>query len=152
MDPQRPARRVAAIPTLSATGCSGAKLLVLMTTLAEIKQWRLTLTPDTAAADEPAGHRAEKLLASDRRSRSATILAHHWTLGQFSSSSIAIVLLGGLLSPLRHIDHGLDLGADQIDDHGRAQRIQFPALLAVLLDIGRGWLFGEVRGRRERRT
>ena len=33
--------------TLSATGCSGAKLLVLMTTLAEIKQWRLTLTPDT---------------------------------------------------------------------------------------------------------
>ena len=54
--------------TLSATGCSGAKLLVLMTTLAEIKQWRLTLTPDTAAADEPAGHRAEKLLASDRRS------------------------------------------------------------------------------------
>ena len=63
-------------------------------------------------------------------------------------------LLGGLtLSPLRHIDHGLDLGADQIGDHGRAQRIQ--ALLAVLLDIRRiaavGFL-GEVRGRRERRT
>jgi hypothetical protein len=66
MDPQRPARRVAAIPTLSATGCSGAKLLVLMGSLAEIEQWRLTLTPDTAAADEPSGHRAEELLASDR--------------------------------------------------------------------------------------
>jgi hypothetical protein len=64
------------------------------------------------------------------------------------------VLLGGLLSPLRYIDHGLDLGADQIGDHGRAQRIQFPALLA-LLDIRRiaavGFL-GEVRGGRERRT
>ena len=43
-----------------------AKLLVLMGNLTEIEQWRLTLTPDTAAADEPSGHRAEELLASDR--------------------------------------------------------------------------------------